>query len=65
MTQKQSRLILQTNGFFEWIGREFYGKVEQVKLRYDGILRSLFDAECIFVNFNYTPFDDVVEILSE
>lgn len=49
--------------FFEWIGKEFYSKVEQIKLSYDGILKSLFDAECIFVNFNYTPsLESIFEI---
>lgn len=49
--------------FFEWIGREFYGKVDQIKLSYDGVLRPLFDAECVFVNFNYTPsLESIFEI---
>ena len=43
------------NWFFDWIGREFYSKVKQIKVSYDGILKSIFDDECIFVNFNYTP----------
>lgn len=52
--------------FFEWIGREFYGKVEQIKSSYDGILRPLFDAGCIFVNFNYTPsLESIFEIDGE
>lgn len=41
--------------FFEWLGKEFYGNVERIKTSYDGILKSIFDSECIFVNFNYTP----------
>lgn len=42
--------------FLEWIGREFYNNVERVKTNYYGILKNLFsDANCLFVNFNYTP----------
>lgn len=51
------------NWFFEWIGKEFYSKVEQIKLSYYGILKTIFDDECIFVNFNYTPsLESVFEI---